>query len=265
MHDACLTTLAYFIPDRGRNDEYYYTLVHDLASKTDLNVRVYTNRPEHFSHNDRLTVIRVDLDEMVADVWPNSDWRNVYSALSSRKAELLGTAQVESQHLIGIWLSKIWVIRESLRSFNRTLWIDAGLLYSMKSDHRFDSSIGYDAERLVQLTALLNKRQTSQTLGVRFTFPGPTLHGIDVEEMRKCTTSANTNNTGISAGLLCVHCDQITRLYDRWCDIWANLIANKQAGTEESILTILGWDQQIETMTWDEWFALLYAVDEHED
>ena len=254
-----IVSLAYFVESRGRPFQYYYTLLNDFARKSAHDVVVFTNRPDFFDRRSNLTAMPADLDQMVARVWNEPDWRLAYRNLLRRNGRLDGSWEAGCRELIGIWLSKIIAVRAALERYDYSVWLDAGLLYSLTSGHTFNPELGYSKKRLdvfhETLIRWANERRDAVLM--QLPLPGPRLHGVDLTLMRDLTRNGRSSRQRIHAGAFVLSRGAAESFVERWSQIWESLVARRQSGTEENVLTIMNWEHPRPTLSREEWLGLL--------
>jgi len=256
-------------PDRDTRT-YYRLLLNNLRSQTDLPVVVYTNEPDGFDPGIQVVFID-DYMPLATRLWDDKDWQRTYAHRLRWHPKNTGLAQFAMPHLPMVYLSKCAAMIEAARTFGDVLWLDAGLLFSVRYNHQVPPDWrGYDAAKLEnELLPWLRMRQAERR-PVFATIPRkwrinknhrPTFHGLSYNDMSMLGRASGTHpdTAYVVAGAALMLPETAAVIEAEFAKVWQEMLDQGRAGTEETVLSVLRWKHRWTGVPVTEWVRRMVA------
>ena len=276
--DVLLLTSAYLNIRNDRPSKYYSTPLDDFLCKLyegepTFPVWVFTNvyQPNKTIVNNNLKIINLEPDMLLKEFWDVADWKDKYQKLN-RLSELDKIFETNSLNLLAIWLGKLAMIKKGFEAgYETVLWFDSG---HWTSHQHFADFSKYSQSMLDNVSCYGLKQRVlsaSRTYGIILTQAWSTLKDLHIpfeayyDLGREMGYPFPEKLPLYQAVFMLIHKSQFSSFFKGCQKWWQKLINNGYGGTEESAITLYGWENRINRIPYPNWLKVLYGEEIKEE
>jgi hypothetical protein len=241
-----LVTAVYTNLRKIRSNEFYLDPVDSLIHRfrdSEVKLVIFTNQPRAFHKAENVEILSPSLDELIADVWDEPNWRIEFQNMIKHR-KLRNFEEAVCPDLIGVWLGKAAMLAHAAKQGTRVLWQDAALVKTLagrglKLDPQPNTYQEATKKLLADYPIVLT---TENNLVGNF-------HGVSM------TPYAKNRGTKkyVRAGLILINSEAMNVFYQEFKKTWNIMALDKAGGTEENVLSVLYWNNPKMIKTLDYW------------
>lgn len=206
----------------------------------------------------------VELEAIVNEVWPESGWAERYYSTISGNPTHHDSFQARYDRLIAVYLGKLALMRMGFdEGADAVLWFDSGHWVSHQCAHdigRYTPSLMDDVDGQRAHRALTIAAAELGIVGTRC-YDGKKRFHMPLEHMYAYLTEfghpLDMPPPFYQAVFWLVRRDRFDEFFCGFQGWWRRLMADGKAGTEESALTLLGWERRLACFRYARWVELL--------
>lgn len=263
-------TSAFLSIRRDRSPEYYSMPLKHFTNRlvTDdplMPVLVFTDKYLHHElpKSENILIEHCNPDDLLQQFWSERNWAEKYLGLK-RLPGLDKIFAINSLKLLSVWLGKFAMIKKGFDlGFDVVFWFDSGHWTS----HQHFADFSKYSEAMLSKVACKNLSSRLLSAAEKYeilsTQAWPTLKELHIpleayytvgEEMGYNRPDGLPLYQGV---FLLIHKKRFDHFFRRCQFWWERLVADGYGGTEESALTLFGWENHIERLTYLNWLAVL--------
>ncbi len=271
-------TSAFLSIRKDRPIEYYSTPLEDFLHKAvvedpSMPFLVFSDQPIISSLQEyrSIQIEYSDPVKLLNEFWPDKNWMSHYLNLK-RLPSLDELYTVNGIALLSVWLGKFAMLKKGFDlGFEAMFWFDAG---HWTSHQYFADFSKYSKSMMDSLSCSnLSKRllSASQKYGVLSTQAWPSLKELHIplnayyvigREMGYQKPETLPLYQGV---FLLIHRSFFESFFAECQKWWIRLIDDGYGGTEESALTLFGWQNRIDRLSYNNWLKVLEGLDITDD
>jgi hypothetical protein len=266
-----IVTFCFLGIRKDRPDDYYVRPLREFVDRLSTatvkpRLEIYANSraKKYLARLPFGNISYCEPEELMSAVWDDPAALDVYQKLIRHNPTHRESAQARFRRLTAVWLGKVEATRRAIASgAEACFWFDAGHWVSYQSQHNFSRyrSKLQDIVRPEGLSErLLEAASRFGRVGQHFE-GSPSVFHMPIEWMFEHAKAINPKLPRplpfYSATLWLVHKRCMNSFFNRMRHWWLYLIEHKQAGVDENALTMTLWEQNWQTISYEEWVKVL--------